>query len=146
SFYRNLKEHLYCRLMDISESDKLTEEEIGSVSISLDRMYKHKVLRVNYTTYDMHHAQDSINPRTHPHVMVLSDDDDHPYHYACILVIYHAMVSLGNQPPCQMDFLWVCWFGFDSERCWGWKAKRLPRVGFLDSQYAFGFLDPASVI
>ncbi|KAE9387587.1 hypothetical protein BT96DRAFT_837432 [Gymnopus androsaceus JB14] len=49
-------------------------------------MYKHKVLRVNYTTYDMRRAQDS-NPiqRTHPHVMVLSDDDDHPYCYACIL-------------------------------------------------------------
>ncbi|KAE9403281.1 hypothetical protein BT96DRAFT_815333, partial [Gymnopus androsaceus JB14] len=43
------------------------------------------ILQVNYTTYDMRHAQDSINPCMHPHVMVLSDDDDHPYCYACIL-------------------------------------------------------------
>ncbi|KAE9391286.1 hypothetical protein BT96DRAFT_761750, partial [Gymnopus androsaceus JB14] len=78
-------------------------------------------------------------------VMVLSDDDVHPYHYARILGIYHAMVSLGNQMPWKMDFLWVLWFGFDSEHCWGWKAKHLPRVVFLDSQYAFGFLDPALV-
>lgn len=38
------------------------------------------------------------------------------------------------------------WFGFDSEHCWGWKAKCLPQIRFLDSDYAFGFLDPASII
>jgi len=54
-----------------------------------NRIYSHKVLRVNYTTYDMRREQDSLNPRTHPDIMVLSQEPkmhedgtpEHPYWY-----------------------------------------------------------------
>ena len=41
-------------------------------------------MRINYTTYDMHRDQDSINPRTRSDVMLLNADHqaDHAYLYA----------------------------------------------------------------
>jgi hypothetical protein len=47
-----------------------------------------------------------------------------------------------------MEFLWVRWFGRDLSHKSGWKAKRLDRLGFIDSAdpAAFGFLNPAEVI
>jgi len=54
-----------------------------------DRIYQHKV---NYTTYNARRSQDSLNPCTHGDIMVLSWDDSHPYWYARIMGIFHAMV------------------------------------------------------
>lgn len=34
-------------------------------------MFRHSVFRVDYTTYDMRRDQDSINPRTHPDIMLV---------------------------------------------------------------------------
>ncbi|RDX45947.1 hypothetical protein OH76DRAFT_1532159 [Lentinus brumalis] len=59
------------------------------------KLYTHNIMRRNYTTYDIRRDQDSINPRTHPDV-VLSDDSDsaaHPFAYARIIKIFHADVS-----------------------------------------------------
>ena len=128
-----------------------------------DRVYKHKVLRVNYTTYDCRRAQDSLNPRTQADVMVLSHDDDapghagphafHHYWYARILGIYHVMVQVRNEfgfltEPRRVDFLWVRWLGHDLQFRFGWAAKRLPMIGFVPhtDPEAFSFLDPADVI
>ncbi|THU77291.1 hypothetical protein K435DRAFT_558564, partial [Dendrothele bispora CBS 962.96] len=80
-----------------------------------DRIYRHKVLRVNHTTYDMWRSQDSINPRTHPDIMVPSrDEGNHPYSYARIIGIFHATVKFtglhGQQNSTQTHeifFLWV---------------------------------------
>ena len=120
-------------------------------------MYRHKVLRVNFTTYNLRRAQDSINPRTHGDVMVLSDEDDrengHPYWYARIISIFHAMVvhkgsKSKSQEVKKMDFLFVQWFGLDDspKARGGWKAKKLHQIGFVKGDEAFGFIDPADVI
>ena len=48
-------------------------------------MYKHAIIRINYMTYDLRRAQDSINVRTHPYLMTLGHEDGeegmklHPY-------------------------------------------------------------------
>jgi hypothetical protein len=125
---------------------------------------------VNYTTYDLRRAQDSINPRTHPDIMLLSHEDEdgdnetesHPYWYARVIGIYHvdvrhispnALLS-GIQ---ELEFLWVRWFGRDLDHNAGWNARRLHRVEFvaddpIDSNDpmcasgAFSFIDPAEVI
>jgi hypothetical protein len=110
-----------------------------------DPIYRHKVFRVNYTTYDLRHGQDSLNPRTHANVMLLlheGDENAHPYWYACVLGVFHAVVQfrgLASHPAIEpgiqhLQFLWVRWFGRDLEHRSGWKYKRLHRVGFLDSQ------------
>lgn len=84
--------------------------------------------------------------------MVLSHENDaaHPYWYAQILGVFHAVVShrRSTEPQC-MDFLWVRWFGIDPNNYRsGWKAKRLHHIGFIphDTKGSFSFLDPKEVI
>lgn len=95
--------------------------------------------------------------------MVLAHDDDVdetlPYWFARILGVFHVQVRLlsedcssRNTREVRMEFLWIRWFVKDSLAPWGWKARRLPRVGFVDANGdgsggpAFGFLDPQHVI
>ena len=103
--------------------------------------------------------QDSLNPRTHADIMLLSPEPqtcedgtpEHPYWYAQIIGILHTQVlhmgpnSRTSEPQC-MEFLWVRWFGLNQEQPSGWHAKRLHQVGFLDreNKAAFAFLDPES--
>ncbi|THU97282.1 hypothetical protein K435DRAFT_857796 [Dendrothele bispora CBS 962.96] len=148
SFYVKLKEYLFRHLSGIPDSDDITPEQRDTVRVKLDRIYKHKVLRVNYTSYDMRRCQDCINPRTRADIMVLSSDDVHPYWYARVIGIYHAMVEYNGGSPQQIDFLFVRWFVLDTDYKFGWKARRLPRVGFIDGNEscAFGFVDPSCVV
>jgi hypothetical protein len=86
-FVSRLKEHLLERLLGQQYDGvevSFTPEERNSVMFVNNRIYKHKVMRVNYATYDLRRAQDSLNSRTHPDIMVLSHEDDgtHPYWFA----------------------------------------------------------------
>lgn len=107
----------------------------------------------------MRRAQDSINPRTHPDIMVLSHEDDspevdeHPYWYARVLGVFHVNVHhtgplSKSTDPQQMDFLWVRWLGRDLDAPGGFKHRRLHRVGFVphDASTPFGFIAPDEVI
>jgi hypothetical protein len=89
--------------------------------------------------------------------MVLHPDgpSPHPYWYAYIIGIFHAMVNHPTLPDGTcMDFLWVHWYGsdFDQEDNSGFKAQHLHQIGFLadtdDPQASppFGFVDPSNVI
>ncbi|KAF9520215.1 hypothetical protein BS47DRAFT_1357695 [Hydnum rufescens UP504] len=103
-----------------------------------------------YTTYDVHHAQDTINVHnTHRDIMVYSQEDDihhgHKYGYACVHGIFHANVihpkCLGGE---RMEFVWVWWFEHDTTHHSGWKSKHLDHIKFIShANQAFGFLDPA---
>jgi hypothetical protein len=122
-----------------------------SLKLVNDRIYRHKVLRINYTMYNGRRSQDSLNPRTHGDVMMLSRDDEHPYWYAQIIGIFHVIVmqtgpKSKSREPKKMEFLFVRWFGLDSEEIGGWKAKKLHQIGFMNGDAAFGFVDPADVI
>ena len=131
-----------------------TDSERDTVIIEKDRLYRHRVVRVNYTTYDNRRAQDTINPRTQPDIMILSSEDGHPYWYARILDIFHARVlhvgkDSKSSEPQRMEFLLVRWFGLDKTRPGGWEAHRLHCIGFINSESdteAFGFLDPAYIL
>lgn len=141
---------------DGDEEFTYSEKQQNSIRIVNDRMYASKVLRVNYTTYDVRRGQDSMNPRTHCDVMVLSpetEDDAHPYWYARVLGVFHAQVlhtgadakSHSIQP---MEFLWVRWFGLEPGYRSGTHVARLPKIGFVPDTdaNAFGFLDPSLVV
>ncbi|KAJ7315108.1 hypothetical protein DFH08DRAFT_926901 [Mycena albidolilacea] len=160
-FLKKLRAHLLSRLLDIpydGDEVEFSQEDLMNVTFTRDRIYAHQVMRINYTTYDVQRTDDSINPRTNSDVMVLSHEDEgssnpHPYWYARVLGIFHADIGhLGpkskSRRPKRMEFLWVRWFGRDLSHKSGWKAKRLDRLGFIDSAdpAAFGFLDPAEVI
>ena len=98
----------------------------------------------------MRRDQDSINPRTRSDIMVLSRDEEdlHPYWYARVIGIFHAVVRVDKQRPVPVDFLWVRWYGLDTEHRSGFQAKRLHQVGFTTSSDpdAFGFVNPADVL
>ncbi|KAG1842081.1 hypothetical protein F4604DRAFT_1939089 [Suillus subluteus] len=84
NFLLHLKDHLLGRLSGLAydgDETLFTATEQNSVIIMNNWIYHHKVLRVNYTTYNLQCAQDSLNPHTHADIMVLARDqeDSHPY-------------------------------------------------------------------
>ncbi|KAF8150474.1 hypothetical protein K438DRAFT_1988433 [Mycena galopus ATCC 62051] len=158
-FIPKLKNHLLGRLLQREydgDEEEFSEEQRKTVKIIGQHIYTVQMLRVNYTTYDMRIDQDSINPRTHADVMVISPETGpgaHPFWYARVLGVFHADVlhtgpesrTNGSQ---SMEFLWVRWFGIEPNYRSGFKVARLPKVGFVpeDDPNAFGFLDPALVL
>lgn len=138
-------------MADYTNEDRLT------VQIVDERLYMHKTLRVNYTTYDIRRSQDTINPRTQrSDVMVLSQDMEepasHPYWYAKVLGLFH--VDVRHRGPLsrtgtnlkRMEFAWVRWYGVDPSHHSGPGSKRLHRVGFVSGDEAFGFIDPLQIV
>jgi hypothetical protein len=123
-------------------------------------MYKHNIMRINYTAYDTRRAQDIINPNTdHKDIMMLSsgglDSENHEFCYARVLGIYHVnVVYLGFEEPDyrhkRMEFLWVRWFRPTHELpvLRSWAKRRLDVLEFVPTKdpNAFGFVDPASVL
>ncbi|KAI0092916.1 hypothetical protein BDY19DRAFT_883253, partial [Irpex rosettiformis] len=72
-------------------------------------LYHHKTLCINYTTYDMQHDQDCINPWNHVNIMVLTHKDDdkldaHSYWYAQALGVFHANVQYLGEGSTLHDF------------------------------------------
>jgi hypothetical protein len=110
-------------------------------------------MQVHYTTYDMRREYDTVNPRTHPDIMVLSGETTptHPYWYARVLGIFHMETWLndGGRPVKQhLEVLWVRWLAPLRNHKSGTKHARLPKIAFVDESDpdAFGFLDPRQVI
>ena len=159
NFISLLKDHLLGRILKHDydgDNAPFSLEERSKLSFRNNTIYQHKVIRINHTTYDMRREQDSLNPSRQANIMVLApDSEDHPYWYARIIGIFHAIVSHPDLPePTQMDLLWVRWYGLDPDLRYrfGWKARRLPRIGFVEDtddpngSPPFGFIDPASII
>jgi hypothetical protein len=154
-----LKDHLLGRLLDSDYNGDETifsDADRNTVRLVDNRIYSAKVLRVNYTTYDVRRDQDSMNPRTHCDVMMLSPEtgpNAHPYWYARVLGMFHARVlhigpAARNRSVQNIEFLWVRWFGIVTGHRYGFKAARLPKISFIDDgdPLAFGFLDPSLVL
>jgi hypothetical protein len=161
-----LKEHLLGRLLGHeydSDEHPFMAQEHNALIFMHNRIYKHHILRVNYTMYDLRHAQDLLNPRTHADFMTLlhEDHDDmdpgkkFPYWFGQILGIFHAVVMYTEHgshceppQPQRMEFLFVQWFGRNLKHRGGWRNKQLHCIGFVDGDdnAVFGFLDPQEVI
>jgi hypothetical protein len=124
------------------------------VIIPNNTIYSAQTMQVYYTTYDLRREYDTINPRTHADIMVLSGEKtpSHPYWYARVLGIYHVETWLkvdGGQPVKQIvELLWVRWLALLQNHRSGMKHARLPKVGFVEESDpdAFGFLDPGQVV
>ncbi|ETW82718.1 hypothetical protein HETIRDRAFT_119492 [Heterobasidion irregulare TC 32-1] len=154
-FLPRLRDYLLARLLGkIWDGDEhsFTDAEGRQILFDNDHLYRHSTVQINYTTYDLRRAQDSINTHSHADIMLLSHEDDgdatppHPYWYARVIGIYHVFVmhpTLSPEPR-RLDFLWVRWFGRDMGSPSGWAARPLHRVGFVDSNdpSAFGFVNP----
>ncbi|KAJ7222643.1 hypothetical protein GGX14DRAFT_352730 [Mycena pura] len=160
NFLPKLQEHLLSRLEHpewSGDGNEFTAAQRYKLRFENSRFYRHKILRINYTTYDVRRGQDCLNPRTHSDVMHLSPDEEdssesHPFAYAQIIGIFHANVvntAIGANPKAQpMEFLWVRCYRLDPTWRGGFKKKRLFRLEFLPETdpNAFGFLNPDEVI
>lgn len=158
-FVPRLKDHLLNRLLNRNydgDEELFSDADRNTVRIIDNRVFSAKVLRINYTTYDIRRDQDSMNPRTHCDVMVTSPEtgpNAHPFWYARVLGIFHIRVlhtgpAATNRSVQRMEFLWVRWFGAEPAHQYGFKVARLPKIGFVEETdlSAFGFLDPSLVL
>ena len=121
------------------------------------RIYQHRTLRVNYTSYDLQRHSDLINIRTRPDLMVLSEEGDHthPYQYGRLIDIFTVPVYYKGSKPIvgarrqRLRVLWVRWYERDSDgHLDGFNSLRLPRLSFVDElePNAHGFIDPKNVL
>lgn len=159
-FIVHLTDHLLHRLHGNSyegDEETFSPAERRRVFITGNRIYFHKAMRVNYTTYDMRRDQDIINTSGLSNIMLLAHEneetDKHPYWYCRVIHIFHVFVQVKNDdltftPPKRMDVLRVRWFGRNFDNLTGWKAKRLHQVGFIPQSEAgaFGFVNPDVII
>ncbi|KIM56239.1 hypothetical protein SCLCIDRAFT_133125 [Scleroderma citrinum Foug A] len=157
-FLLKLKNHVLGRLL---ANKGLGEEEFTQVQHNCltfinNHIHQHHLLHINYTTYNLWQAQDSLNPSTHPDIMVLSHEDTenpHPYWYARIIGVFHAKVryrgpEVQDPAPKRINFLWVQWFTHNKNIKASWSVHRLPCVGFYPQgeSNAFSFVNPHNVI
>ena len=56
------------------EVTSFTDAKQESLIIVRNAMYKHKIISVNYTTYNLWQEQDTINPRIYADVLLLCQD------------------------------------------------------------------------
>ena len=103
----------------LDDSYNTSTTTLNHVLLKGDHIYQHNVFRVNYTTYDVHHNQDTFNPNSSHHdiMMLLAPGDteeaeQHRFCYACIVGAYHVNVQyirpgLNNYKTCQLDFLHI---------------------------------------
>jgi len=136
---------------DFTDSDRNSIRFIGS------KIYSVQTCRIYYTSYDLQRECDTVNPRTHPDIMLRSpatEEGAEPYWYARVLGVYHANVWVensairGGRNVRPMDFLWVRWFGEEPGYRSGFCQAHLPKIGFVEStdDFAFSFVDPANVV
>jgi hypothetical protein len=156
-----LQDHILRRLRQgptrLDDDTHYTLEEQGNLHIRRNRLYEHRTIRINYTTYDVRRDNDAMTA-LHPDIMLLSNEDAsdspdlsiHPYWYARVLKIFHVFVSDVSRnidKVERMDILWVRWFGLAGDWAGGWEKKRLLRVGYVPgTEDGFGFVDPSEVI
>jgi hypothetical protein len=127
--------------------------ECNSVVTPDNTIYAVQTMQVYYTTYDLRREYDTINPRTHGDIMVLSGEvaPSHPYWYARVLAVFHMEIwlNVGGQPIKQhIEVLWVRWLATLRNYKSGINHARLPMITFVEESDTdmFGFLDLGQVI
>jgi hypothetical protein len=94
-FLNHLKDHILVHLHRANfagDRVEFTDTERRSIQFTGGRLYMHASLHINYTTYDVHQAQDVLNcsdlDRERSNVIVYANEDGlvpHPFWYAQIL-------------------------------------------------------------
>ena len=149
-----------CDILETGSEDSALESclsQLKHVLFKGDKIYRHCLLRINYTTYDLQHEFDSINPHTdNRDIMLLSNPDSGNHHLFCcarVLGIFHANIIYtgpGSKDfkSRRVEFLWVQWFEvlWDCSSMWEHDILDTVRLLPMDDQDAFGFVDPANVL
>ncbi|KAL0575519.1 hypothetical protein V5O48_006474 [Marasmius crinis-equi] len=155
NFYDSLRAHLLYRMPNLDGDEELDRRTLNSIRFLKNRIYTHKTYRLHYNTYDLRRKGQTVNPRTHPDIMMLADktttkETEHPYRYARVIGIFHTNVWIWNKDLAYEDmtvqrlqFLWVRWYELDITHCHGWEAK-VVRGTFLEPVFQEGSMDGLS--
>lgn len=171
NFLPKLKSHILSRVLSILRQRNPEPQALPSSSTNVDsnfilfkhdRIYRHNIMRVSYTTYDVRREEDVLHPSACQHNIVVLDDrvnDDaapsgpfHPFTYGRVLGIYHVNAvyvgpGMTDYQPIRVEFIWVRWYRrvstYDS-----WTAHKLDRLKFysVEDADAFSFVDPSDVL
>ena len=142
---------MFIQQTGFSEADKMNLEFYKS-----GKIFRHKTLRINYTTYDLQRRSDIINIWTRPNIMTTSPEDDctHPYQYGQVIDIFTVPIyykgdkqMVGNRRQ-DVQVLWVRWYERDIFHQDGFSCLRLPRLSLadVDDPTAHSFISPADVL
>ncbi|TFK34101.1 hypothetical protein BDQ12DRAFT_700523 [Crucibulum laeve] len=160
-FLLRLKDHLLPRIKVALTKEAAAENDLEDHYLGNDLLYKHKIMHINYTSYDVLREQDVIHPSTaHSNVMLLNTEDSkadsvspHYFRYAHVLGIYHANIiytghGMRGYHPRRLEFLWVQWYQHVDLTQKDWSCGKLDRVELMpeDAKGSFGFLDPSNII
>lgn len=178
NFFSKLRDHILSRiqasLQDGTESspappsnnaalsiDNLDESARNFVLLKHERIYRHKIVRFNFTAYDVRRGTDIVKPDTSRcNIMLLADrgigpgaSDLHPFLYARVLGAYHANViytgpGMRDYEARRFDFLWVRWYEVTDPGSLGWTTGTLDMIRFppMHQDSSFGFVDPKDVL
>ena len=141
--HSHLRERLFSE-MDVDER----------VFIRDDTLYKHPLLTINYTTYNLQRDKDSIYLKFgNQGVLVYSptSQDVEPWLYAHVIAVYHVFVSsAADLEPKHLELLWVRWMQRDPSQLQGSNTSRYTHISFVPHSgvpgEAFGFVDPSHVV
>jgi hypothetical protein len=78
---------------DMEFHDCLTDKNCNCVCIVSNKIFSVKTICINYTTYNIHQEQDTINPNTHLVVTVKTGETTKRarlFWYAQVLGVFHA--------------------------------------------------------
>ncbi|EJD08235.1 uncharacterized protein FOMMEDRAFT_72012, partial [Fomitiporia mediterranea MF3/22] len=94
-FLSNLFTHLLSWILSRNKDNTFILDEINSLHIQNNRLYKHRVIHVNYTTYNVRRVQDSLNPCLYADIMVYLDDQyfNYLFIFVQIVSIFHVNVA-----------------------------------------------------
>lgn len=165
-----LQQHLLAHIIsNLQSSDNIIPDaeqqryNPNNVLFKNDHIYRHNLLCINYTAYDIRRCQDVVNASTsHHNIMLLADPSDnngidsasnHTFKYARVLGVYHANVlyvarDMVDYQPRRMEFLWVRWYENTGLTCNAWENGQLDRIKFpsMAKNNSFGFVDPSDVL
>lgn len=134
-------------------------EDCECIFFQSDHMYKHQVMNINYTTYDVRRARDILNTgNSHRDIMVLScrqngeNTAGYWFMFEHVIGLYHTNViytgaGSSDYSARRINFIWVCWFQQASTQN-KWEDHSLDVVSFppLADNDSFGFVDPNDVV
>lgn len=131
-----------------------------SVVLEDNRIFVHKLLRLNFTSYDVRREGDVIHVDTAQcNVMALNENFDsktwgieHAYIYAKVLGVYHVNASFVGILPDgtrrfathRIDLLWVHWYDFVPAKG-EFDLDRVTPSPF-NSKQSLGFMDPSDAL
>ena len=79
--------------------EEFTDSDRNSIRFVGSKIYSVQTCHIYYTSYDLQRQCDTVNPPTHPDIMLRSpvnEEGAEPYWHARVLGIYHANVWAEN--------------------------------------------------